>query len=86
MSVLIENSSAPVLLIEKGRVVVANRSARSALGQHIVGQDVRVVFRQPAAIKLLDRGNSGTATGGSAMRLRSSSAWPRCFCNAMQQG
>lgn len=70
MSVLIENSSAPVLLIEKGRVVVANRSARSALGQHIVGQDARVVFRQPAAIKLLDRGNSGTATVKGLVRRR----------------
>ena len=70
MSVLIENSSAPVLLIEKGRVVVANRSARAALGEHIVGQDARVVLRQPAAIKLLDRGNSGTATVKGLVRRR----------------
>lgn len=70
MSVLIENSSAPMLLIEKGRVVVANRSARTAMGQHIVGQDARVVFRQPAAVRLLDRGKSGTATVKGLIRRR----------------
>lgn len=70
MSGLIENSSAPVLLIEKNRVAVANRSARESLGQHIVGQDARVVLRQPAAIRLLDRGRNGTATVRGLVRRR----------------
>ncbi|WP_324263094.1 ATP-binding protein [Altererythrobacter sp. H2] len=70
MSGLIENSSAPVLLVEKGRVTVANRSAREALGQHILGQDARVVFRQPAAIKLLDRAKNGSATVRGLVRRR----------------
>ncbi|MFN3334421.1 MAG: histidine kinase dimerization/phospho-acceptor domain-containing protein, partial [Caldilinea sp.] len=70
MSGLIENSSVPLLLLEKGRVTVANRSARESLGQHILGQDVRVVFRQPAAIKLLDRQSSGATTVKGLVRRR----------------
>ncbi|MCL4672791.1 MAG: two-component sensor histidine kinase [Sphingomonadaceae bacterium] len=70
MSVLIENSSAPILLLEKGRVVVANRSARESLGQHIVGQDSRVIFRQPAAVRLLDRAADGSATIKGLVRRR----------------
>ena len=70
MSALIENSSAPILLLEKGRIAVANRSARESLGQHIVGQDARVVFRQPAAIKLLERTREGSATVKGLVRRR----------------
>lgn len=70
MSVLIENSSAPILLLEKGRVVVANRSARESLGQHIVGQDSRVIFRQPAAVRLLDRAANGSATVKGLVRRK----------------
>jgi two-component system, OmpR family, phosphate regulon sensor histidine kinase PhoR len=70
MSELIENSSSSVVLLEKGRIAVANRAAREALGQHIVGQDARVVFRQPAAIKLLDRGKSGSATVKGMVRRK----------------
>ena len=70
MSALIENSSAPIVLLEKGRIAVANRSAREALGQHIVGQDARVVFRQPAAIKLLDRAREGAVTVRGLVRRR----------------
>jgi two-component system, OmpR family, phosphate regulon sensor histidine kinase PhoR len=62
MSALIENSGSPILLIDRGRVAAANRTARKTLGKHIVGQDARVVFRHPNAVKLLDRGTSGMAT------------------------
>ncbi len=62
MSELIENSGSPILLVENGRVTVANRAARKTLGKHIVGQDARVAFRQPAAVKLIERGKSGIAT------------------------
>jgi len=62
MSALIENSGSPILLIDRGRVAAANRTARKTLGKHIVGQDARVVFRHPNAVKLLDRGASGMAT------------------------
>ena len=62
MSALIENSGSPILLIDRGRVAAANRTARKTLGKHIVGQDARVVFRHPNAVKLIDRGTSGMAT------------------------
>jgi two-component system phosphate regulon sensor histidine kinase PhoR len=62
MTGLIENSSAPLVLLERGRIAVANRAARKTLGKHIVGQDARVVFRHPNAVKLIDRGKNGLAT------------------------
>ena len=47
----------PVLLIEKGQVVLANRSARALLGAHIVGEDARIAIRHPAAAdRLLAKG------------------------------
>lgn len=70
MSELIENSGSPILLVEKGRVTVANRAARKTVGEHIVGQDARVVFRQPEAIKVIDRGKSGIAVIKGVVRRR----------------
>lgn len=61
MRELVENSSTPVLVTEKGNIAIANRSARKLLGTHIGGQDARVVFRQPAAIKLLGKKKGGQA-------------------------
>ncbi|UAB77047.1 two-component sensor histidine kinase [Erythrobacter sp. SCSIO 43205] len=61
MRELVENSSTPVLVTEKGNIAIANRSARKLLGTHIPGQDARVVFRQPAAIKLLGKKKGGQA-------------------------
>ena len=58
---LIENSSTPMLVTERSTIAVANRTARRMLGQHIIGQDARVAFRQPEAIALLNRGKSGQA-------------------------
>ncbi|WP_343525114.1 ATP-binding protein [Sphingomonas sp.] len=43
----------PVLLIERGRVVLANRAARQLLGAHIVGDDARIAIRHPAAAERL---------------------------------
>ncbi|GAA3269129.1 hypothetical protein GCM10020258_41400 [Sphingomonas yabuuchiae] len=43
----------PVLLIEGGRVILANRSARGLLGKHIVGEDARIAIRHPAAAERL---------------------------------
>jgi len=42
-------------------VTLASRSAQRLLGKHIIGQDVRMAFRQPQAIKLLNKQNSGLA-------------------------
>jgi len=61
MRELIENSSTPVIVTEKNTVAIANRSARKLLGTHIVEQDARIVFRQPAAIKILDKKKGGQA-------------------------
>ena len=61
MRELLENSSTPVLVTEKGTIAIANRAARKLLGAHIVEQDPRVVFRQPAAIALLDKEPGGQA-------------------------
>lgn len=43
----------PVLLVDGGRVTLANMAARGLLGRHIVGEDVRVAIRHPAAAERL---------------------------------
>jgi two-component system phosphate regulon sensor histidine kinase PhoR len=52
----------PVLLVDRGRVVVANRAALALLGRHIVGQDARLAIRHPDAAALLAR-DATPATG-----------------------
>ena len=47
---------APVLLVRGGVVTFANHAARGLLGRHIVGEDVRVAIRHPAAADRLARG------------------------------
>lgn len=59
MRELVENSTTPVLVTEKNTIAIANRAVRKLLGAHIVGQDARIVFRQPAAIALLDQERGG---------------------------
>jgi two-component system phosphate regulon sensor histidine kinase PhoR len=45
----------PMLLIEQGRVALANDAARALLGDHILAQDVRLAVRHPgAAARLAD--------------------------------
>lgn len=61
MRKLIENSSTALLVTEKNTIAVANRAARKMMGQHIIGQDARVAFRQPEATSLLTQGRSGQA-------------------------
>lgn len=39
----------PVMLVRAGTIVFANRPALAELGHHIVGEDVRVAIRHPAA-------------------------------------
>ncbi len=43
----------PVLVIADGAVASANAAARALLGEHIVGEDVRVAIRHPAAAERL---------------------------------
>lgn len=45
----------PMLLLEAGRVVVANPAARRLLGEWIEGQDVRLAMRHPATVDRLSR-------------------------------
>lgn len=61
MRQLIENFSTPMLITEVGTISIANRAARRILGQHIIGQDPRVAFRQPEAIQMLSNNRDGTA-------------------------
>ncbi|ANU07884.1 sensor histidine kinase [Paraurantiacibacter namhicola] len=56
---LVENSNLAILLVDGERIVLANATAREALGAHVVGQDARVAFRHPAAIDLLTRERGG---------------------------
>lgn len=43
----------PVLIAGSGRILDANAAARRLLGEHIVGEDVRVAIRHPAASERL---------------------------------
>lgn len=43
----------PVMLIEKGRILRANRAAQRLLGAHIEGEDARIAVRHPAAAERL---------------------------------
>ncbi|HEX8526288.1 ATP-binding protein, partial [Allosphingosinicella sp.] len=52
---LLAAMSEPILLIEGGRVVVANGPAKQLLGPWIEGQDVRLALRHPATLELLSR-------------------------------
>jgi two-component system phosphate regulon sensor histidine kinase PhoR len=52
---VLEAIAEPVLLIADRRVIAANGPARTLLGEHILGEDVRVAIRHPAAAeRLLD--------------------------------
>ena len=62
MDHLIEPFSLPLMMLDHDRIVMANAAAREALGRHILGQDVRVALRHPAAVALIDRKAGGSAT------------------------
>ncbi|USU04909.1 ATP-binding protein [Sphingomonadaceae bacterium OTU29LAMAA1] len=56
----------PVLLVRSGIVTCANAAAKALLGRHIVGEDVRVAIRHPAAA---DRLTSGAPLPGRPVEL-----------------
>ncbi len=56
----------PVLLVRGGIVTCANTASKALLGRHIVGEDVRVAIRHPAAA---DRLTSGAPLPGRAVEL-----------------
>jgi hypothetical protein len=50
---ILEALPEPVLIVEHGRVALANAAARAILGEAIEGEDVRGTLPQPAAIERL---------------------------------
>jgi two-component system phosphate regulon sensor histidine kinase PhoR len=71
-----------VLLVDRGRVVLANRAARAVLGGHVVGEDARVAIRHPAAAaaisnpdgRVVDLVGVGTRDRHWAMRVANTSS------------
>lgn len=59
---VIEAIAEPVLVIAATRVIAANAASRALLGEHILGEDVRLAIRHPAAAeRLLDPGEQLSA-------------------------
>ena len=70
MAAMIEHSGTPQLLTKGARITVANKAARSVLGNHIMGQDPRVALRHPEAISLMDSAEHGEAIVSGLVRRR----------------
>ena len=49
----------PLLVVRDRRVLTANQAARNLLGAHIIGSDVRLAIRHPAAAEHLARDEDG---------------------------
>lgn len=70
MGELIEHSATPLLVFEGSKIAIANKAAQRVLGKHVVGQDPRMAFRQPEAVKLLSKDRSGAAIVRGLVRRR----------------
>jgi two-component system phosphate regulon sensor histidine kinase PhoR len=68
LSQLIEAFSDPLLLVERQQVTMANAAALGLLGAHIVGEDVRLAIRHPAAAERLT-GQAPGADGRQPIEL-----------------
>lgn len=72
---LLEHLQTPAIMVSRGQVRFANSAAKSLLGAHIVGQDVRIAIRDPKAVAAILSENGGTArvsglsTGGSVWEV-----------------
>lgn len=55
---IVDQLSDPILLVRNAKVDAANPAARSVLGDHIIGEDVRVAIRHPAAADRLANPNT----------------------------
>ncbi len=60
-SPMLEHINQPVMLLEDDIVRFANAAARSILGGHVVGQDVRIAVRIPQALTVIAAPQGGTA-------------------------
>jgi two-component system phosphate regulon sensor histidine kinase PhoR len=56
---VLDNIDVPALLVSDGFVSYANAAAIALLGGHIVGDNVRIALRNPAAVALIASGNGG---------------------------
>jgi len=56
---LMDTFDDPLLLTEQQQVTMANEAARGLLGAHIVGENVRLAIRHPAAAERLTGANGG---------------------------
>ncbi len=54
----------PLLVVRDRRVLLANQAAKSLLGAHIEGSDVRLAIRHPAAAERLAGGGGGEGEDG----------------------
>ena len=70
MSDLFEQSHAMLVVTRRDRVIIANGSARELLGDHIVGQDIRIALRHPEAVRLIDSRETGSANIRGMVRVR----------------
>ncbi|MCB2075885.1 MAG: GHKL domain-containing protein [Novosphingobium sp.] len=72
---LLEHLQTPALIVTDGQVSFANNAAKTLLGGHIVGQDVRIALRNPDAISVILDESGGTtkidglSVGGSVWEL-----------------
>ena len=72
---LLEHLQTPALIVSRGQVSFANDAAKTLLGGHIVGQDVRIAIRDPEAVATIlnDSGGtvqvSGLSVGGSVWEI-----------------
>ena len=72
---VIDAIAEPVLLVVDGRVRIANAAALALLGTHIIGEDVRLAIRHPAAAERLALTGSDGSTelvglGGRDQRVQ----------------
>ena len=58
---MIEPLAIPLMLLDRGRIALANAAARDALGAHILDQDARIALRHPEAVRLLEAPEGGAA-------------------------
>jgi len=72
---LLEQLRTPALIVTNGQVSFANTAARTLLGGHIVGQDMRIAIRNPDAVAVILSDVGGTArvdglsVGGSVWQV-----------------
>jgi two-component system, OmpR family, phosphate regulon sensor histidine kinase PhoR len=58
----LEAIETPLLLVQNGRVKLANAGALSLLGRHSFGQDIRLAIRNPDALDLIASAEGGRIT------------------------